>query len=110
MARVEVSETRLVSGGRRIAWWPAIVVGDLMAAGSRRAVFGQPSSGFLLIVFGAGRGCESAWGGKRLEALERVQDRVSPGPVRGEVKCVAARVSGEVAGDVQDPVAQAFGL
>ena len=45
-----------------------------------------------------------------MEAAEGVEDRGGPGPVGGEVKRVAAGVAGEVAGDVQDPVAQSFGF
>ena len=48
--------------------------------------------------------------GERLQALEAVEDRVGPGPVGGEVQGDAAGVAGELPGDVQDPVAQPFGL
>lgn len=49
-------------------------------------------------------------GGQRGEALERVGDRGGPGPVGGQVQRELAGVAGELAGDVQQPVAQALGL
>jgi len=48
--------------------------------------------------------------GERLEAFERLEDRGGPGPVGGEVERGAAGVAGELAGDVQDPVAKSLGL
>ena len=48
--------------------------------------------------------------GERLEAFEGAQDRACPGPVGGEVQGRLAGVAGEVPGDVQEPVAQPFGL
>jgi hypothetical protein len=52
----------------------------------------------------------SAVGGERLEAFERAEDRLGPGPVGWEVQGVAPGVVGELACDVQDPVAQPLGL
>jgi hypothetical protein len=53
---------------------------------------------------------DSAGCGECLEALEPVEDCVGPGPVGGEVERTAAGVAGQLPGDVQDPVAQPFGL
>jgi hypothetical protein len=44
-------------------------------------------------------------GGQRGEALERARDGAAPGPVGGQVQYEPAGVAGELAGDVQQPVA-----
>lgn len=41
----------------------------------------------------------------RLEASECAEDRVDPRPVGGQVEGHASSVAGELAGDVEDPVA-----
>src|SRR5204862_4418402 len=72
--------------------------------------FAQPSAAgqsFVVALVGASRSAR-CW--QRLDAFERLEDRAGPGPVGGEVKGVAAGVVGELAGDVQDPVAKPFGL
>jgi hypothetical protein len=59
---------------------------------------------------GLGRGGGWRSGGQRGEALERVRDGGRPGPVGGQVQRELAGVAGELAGDVQQPVAQSLGL
>jgi hypothetical protein len=46
---------------------------------------------------------------ERLEVFERAEDGSARGPVGREVQRDEARVAGELAGDVQDPVAQPLG-
>jgi hypothetical protein len=48
--------------------------------------------------------------GESLQSFEGEEDRAGPGPVGGELQRLAAGVAGELAGDVEDPVAQPFGL
>ena len=55
---------------------------------------------------------EEGWrsGGQAGEAFERRGDGGGPGPVGGQVQRELAGVAGELAGDVQQPVAQVLGL
>lgn len=62
------------------------------------------------VLSGLGRGGGRRSGGQRGEALERLGDGGGPGPVGGQVQRQLAGVAGELAGDVQQPVAQSLGL
>jgi len=52
----------------------------------------------------------SGAGGERGEAFEGAHDRGGPGPVGGQVQGAASGVAGELGGDVQQPLTQAFGF
>ena len=77
------------------------------------AVLGQrrSSGGARLVLLCCGRvGPGSAGGWERVEALERAEDRGGPGPVSGEVQRRCPGVTGQLSGDVQDPVTEPLGL
>ena len=57
-----------------------------------------------------GRPGGSDWRGKRCQARERVGELLGPWPCDGESEGGRSRMEGESSGDVQKPVAQAFGF
>ena len=81
--------------GRRGRFRSGLIFGGRRGAGSDVGVRG---------------GLGSAVGGERSQAFEGAEDRCGPGPVGGEVQGDVAGVAGELPGDVQDAVAQPFGL
>jgi len=50
----------------------------------------------------ARRGLRRLW--ERAQTRERLKERLAPGPAAGQVQALAAGVTGEPAGDVEEPV------
>ena len=87
--------------------WSGVVLA-YVAVVFRQAEMAVPRIGAEVVA--AGRGACSAERRDRAEPRERGRERIRPGPIAIELEMGASPVTHELGGDMQQPLAKAFGF